>query len=419
MSKQRILNNWQLKLGVLIFAIIFWRIIGEVADPVTTATYRSVPVTILNEEIVTDTGMVYQVVSESSVTVVITASTSTLREISIEDIVATADFTDIMLEELVPIEVTINGVSPNSIQEISVTPLNIIVSIEESTSKKFPIVPSTIGSVADGYDLGTLTSQTETITISGPQSIVDAIVRVEAEVNIATLEEDTMLTSTIICYDDDNNEIDQSLLTLNIGNVEFVYVDVQVLGTAYIPIELEVSGEPEEGHQVVSVTAEPTEVLVSGTLEDLASIDVITIPGSALDITDEVGKVDRVVDISLYLPEELKLYDEYSNTIAVTIQIDELGTKSLEIPVQSIVVNNNPTNLNLTYNGITEIMLTFTALEEELEDLDTTDIVVSIDLSEYTTAGEYEVEVLVTTVDTTAGYELTESVTVPIVLSEK
>lgn len=416
MIKEKILHNWQLKLVILIFATVFWRVIGEVADPVITTIYRSIPVTILNEELVTDTGMVYQVEGEAVTTVVITASTSTLRGITEADIVATADFANIMFEELLPIEVSVSGVSTSSIQDISITPSNIIVSIEQSDSKKFPIVPASIGSVADSYDLGSLTAQTETITISGPESIVESIVRVEAEVNISNLTENEVLTAQLICYDDDNIEIDQSLLTLNIGDVEDVYVNVEVLNTAYIPIVLETFGEPASGYELVSVTAEPTEILVSGTKEVLDEIVVISIPGGALDITGETGKLDRVVDVSLYLPEEIQLYDEYSNMIAVTIQIDELGTKSLEIPVQSIVVNNNPSDLNLSYNGATEIMLTFTGLEEELEGLELTNITVSVDLSEYTEAGEYDALIYV---DSEEEYELIDTVTVPIILTEK
>lgn len=418
MIKEKILHNWKLKLCVLLFAIIFWRIVGEVADPVTTITYRNVPVTIINEEIVTDTGMVYQVTDDTMVTVIIKGTTSALRDISIEDIVATADFNDLMLEELIPINVTIQGSNLSAIQEITVTPLNILVSIEESTSKKFPIVPSSIGTVADGFALGTLTSRTETLTISGPKSIVDSIVRVEAEINIANLTTDTVMEATLICYDDDNNEIEQSLLTFNTGDSESVLVDVTIWESAYIPIELETSGEPEEGYQLISVTAEPTEIRVTGTQEVLDEIDVITIPGSALDISGESGKLDRVVDISLYLPDDVQLYDVYSNTIAVTIQIDELGTKSIEIPVQSMIVYNNPQELGLKYNGITDVMLTFTGLEEDLENLESSDIVVSIDLSGYDEAGEYEVVVDVE-ISSSDEYELVGSVSVPIVLSEK
>lgn len=415
--KRKLYNNWQLKLGVLIFAVIFWRIIGEVANPVTTVTYRNIPVTMLNEEIVTDTGNVYHIVDgDATVTVVVTASSSVLRQISASDIVATADFNNIMLSELIPINVTIEGFQ-GSYQSITVTPVNLKVNIESSTSKKFPIVPSSIGSIDESYALGEMTVQTETITISGPESIVNSITRVEAEVNILELTEDSTLAATLYFYDESGNVVDQSLLTTNLGDDTEVLVNVQILDTKYVAISLETSGEPADGHQLVDITSEPTEILVAGEQSVLDEIDIIEIPGSALNITGESGKLDRVVDVSEYLPEGIQLYDTNNNLIAVTIQIDELGTKSIEIPVQSIVVYNNPTEFDFSYDdSITDVMLTFTGLEEDLEDLTTEDIVVSIDLKSYDEAGEYKVKLSVTTID---GCNLTENVSVSIILTEK
>lgn len=414
--KKKILNNWQLKLAVLIFAIIFWRLIGEVANPVTTATFRNIPVTMINEEIVTDKGKVYQVVnSETTVTVVVTATTSVLRQISEDDIVAVADFENIILSELIPISISITGFQ-GAYQSATVNPVNVQVSIEDSTSKKFPIVPSAIGTMSSGYALGEMTLETETVTISGPESIIDSISRVEAQVNITDVTSDSTLSAELLCYDEDNLLIDQTLLTLNLESEAEVKVNVSVLDSKSLTIDLETSGEPEDGYQLVSITSEPTEILVAGKQEILDEIDILSIPGSALDITGESGKVDRVVDISQYLPEGIQLYDENNNLIAVTIQIDELGTKSIEIPVLSIVVYDNPEGLTLSYNNVTDIMLSFTALDDVLEELDSSDVRLSIDLKSYTEAGEYDVPVMVTTID---GCELVEEVTVPIILTEK
>lgn len=415
--KQKILNNWQLKLFTLIFALVFWRIVGEIADPITTETYTNIPVTMVNEEIVTDTGKVYQIENtESTVSVVVKAETSVLNAIEASDIIATADFEEIELSELIPVRVTINGFEGQYI-EANVNPVNLKVVIEDSTSKKFPIVPSAIGTVDEAHDLGTLTATPETVTISGPQSIVDSIVRVEAQVNITNLSEDASLSGAILCYDENNLNIDQTLLTFNYGDEEEVRVNVQVLDTKTVDLQLSYTGTPANGYQVVSVTAEPTSIMVSATAEVLETLSKIVIPSSALDITGESGKVERVIDVSQYLPEDVQLYDENNNSIAVTVQIDKLGTKSIEVPVQSIVVYDNPSDLTLSYNGVTEIMLTFTGLEDIIDDLESSDVQISIGLKSYTEEGNYEVPVTVTFAEGINGYELVEEVTVPITLT--
>lgn len=414
--KKKLLNNWQLKLITLVFAFVFWQIVGKIADPITTEVYYNIPITILNEEIITDQGKAYQIENtETTVNVVVKAETSVLHSISSADIIATADFEEIILSELVPVQIEIDGYEGQYI-EATTNPVNLIVVIEDSVSKKFPIVPSANGVVEEGYDLGIMTTDPETVTISGPESLVNSVSKVEAEVNITGVTEDVSLISQLSFYDENNNEIDASLLTTNLGNDEGVYVNVQMLGTKSIDLDFEVSGVPEAGYQVVSVTAEPTSIIISATQEILDAIDMLSVPSSALDITGESGKVDRVIDISLYLPDDVQLYDENNNTIAVTVQIDKLGTKSIEIPVQSIVVNNNPSNLTLSYDGITDIMVTFSGLEADIDDLVLDDLEVSIDLSQYNKAGEYDVPVTVEI--NKDGYELVEEIMVSIVLSE-
>lgn len=413
--KKKLLNNWQLKLATLIFAFLFWRVIGEIADPITSETYYNIPVTMVNEEIVTDKGKVYQIENaDGTVNVTVKAETSILRSIDESDIIATADFEEIELSELVPVSIEIIGYEGTYI-EASTNPVNLKVVIEDSVSKKFPVVPSSVGTVIDGYALGTMTAEPETVVISGPQSLVDSIVRVEARVDISTVKSESDIEGELIFYDADNLEIDQSLLTANIGEEESVVVNVQILDTKSVQLSLDVSGEPEAGYQVVSVTAEPTEIVVAAQQEVLEELSVIEIPSSALDITGESGKVERVIDVSLYLPEDVQLYDQNNNSIAVTVQIDELGTKSLEIPVQSIVVYNNPEDLTLMYDSIIDITVMFYGIEGVIDELATSDVELSIDLESYDKAGSYTVPV---TVDTSEEYDLVEEVEVQIILTE-
>ncbi|MFI3171386.1 MAG: CdaR family protein [Eubacteriales bacterium] len=413
--KNKLLHNWELKLITLIFAFIFWRSVADVANPTITKTFRDIPVTMLNEEIVTDNGKVYQVVdSEYTVTVTIKADTNTLSQITTSDIIATADFEDIELSSLVPVKVQVVGYE-NVAAEITTNPTNIKVVIEDSTSTKYPIVPSAKGTIATGYALGNMVADPETITITGPGSIIETIVRVEAQVDISSITEDSILQGTLICYDQNNLAIDQTLLTLNLGTNEYVEVSVEVLESKTVPLILDTSGNPESGYQVASVKAEPSEITIVATEEELELVSYVSIPGSAIDISGQSGKVELVVDVSEYLPEDIQLYDVNNNMIAVTVQIDAQGTKSIEIPVQSIAVNNNPSDMYFEYVDISDLMLTFTGIEEIVSGLDTTDVRASIDLQSYTEEGEYTVPVTVETID---GCEAVEGVTVSIILYE-
>lgn len=412
--KKIVTHNLAIKIFALIVACFVWRAVGEISDPVVTVIYRDIAVTMLNEELVTDAGKVYQVSDNTLlVDVQVTAKTSVQERISKDDIIATADFEDILLSELVPVNIIIAGYEYSSLVSVSVSPSNIVVFIEDSTSKIFPIVPSASGELDTIYALGEMNVSPETVTINGPESLVDSIVRVEGKVSITGITEDSVLNGELILYDEDNSVIDQTLLTIQLNSE--LEIAVEVLDTKSVELEWSTSGEPRSGYEVASIISEPTEIIVAGKKEDLELIDNISISGEAIDVTGKSGKIELAIDITEYIPENISLYDGNSSTIAVTVQIDELGTKSLDIPVQSIVVNNNPSNLTLSYDGVTTVMVTFSGLDYYLNTLETSDVQLSIDLKDYDQAGAYTVPVSISTV---SDAELQEEVEVSIVLTE-
>ncbi len=418
--KSKILHNWVIKLMALLMAFVAWWLIDQVADPVISRVYSEVPVTFLNEELVTDAGKVYQVENdEHHVLVTLEAKRSVLNRITTENVTATADFMDLELSSLVPVKVKIEGVT--GIDRLAIQaealPTNIKVIIEDTEHKTFPIVPASTGELPEEVALGEMIATPETLSISGPISTIASIKRVEAQVNITGVEEDTALPATIILYDENNLAIDQTLLTISYeDNKEGVEVKVQILDTKAVPLEFSTSGVPQEGYNVASIQVEPPEIVIAAEKEILDSINRITVPSSALDVTDMMGKVDYVIDISEYLPENTRLYDENNNSIAVAVQIDEIGTKSLEIPVQSIMVYENPPSLDFSYATEEALMITFSGVEEVVSALEIKDVRLSVDLSQYKEAGSYTADVQV---DTIPGCEVVDKVTVPIILEEK
>ena len=101
-------------------------------------------------------------------------------------------------------------------------PRNLQIKLEDEETKKFPIVPKTTGTVRDGYVLGSVTAVPEQVSICGPKSVVETISKVEAKVNVSGLSQDILMKSELKLYDQDNEEIDQSLLSNNLGT-EDVY----------------------------------------------------------------------------------------------------------------------------------------------------------------------------------------------------
>lgn len=408
--KQILFHNLGLKISTFFCAFVFWQIITGLADPIVTETYRDIPVTMLNEEIITNQGKVYQIADGNLITVILKGKTSILRQIDRENIVATANFESIELSSLVPITITVEGIENGQI-DATASPNNVKVDIEDSSSKKFPITASAVGDVSEGYVLGGMEVQRDSVTISGPVSIIDKITKVEARINVNEIDGDEEITSELVYYDEDNLAIEQTLLTNELS--EAVSVKVTVYPTKLLILEFGTVGEPKEQHEVVEITAEPKEIMVYGEADVLDKFSKFIVDDSALDVSELSGKLEVVIDLAEYLPEGLNLLEDVSSLVAVSVQIDEYGKKTIEIPVQSITVHNNPQNLSLEYNAITDLTLTFTGKDDKLEELNSENVRLSIDLSSYTKSGNYEVVVDVATI---SGCELTKDVTVPIKL---
>lgn len=137
MKKYRLTRNFGLKIMAFVFAVLLWLIVVNIDDPVSKATYTDVEVTITNSEIVTNQGKVFQVLDEQKTTVTVYAKRSVLADITKEDIVATADLSEMDVNTyLVPISVSIQGYS-GRYQLAEADPGNLHIKVEGKTKNTF------------------------------------------------------------------------------------------------------------------------------------------------------------------------------------------------------------------------------------------------------------------------------------------
>ena len=85
--KKILTNNIAYKLLSLFFAVIFWLIVVNIDDPEVTRTIQGIPVTTLDEEVITEKNQVYTILSGKEVTVTIKGPRSEVDKMSKEDFV--------------------------------------------------------------------------------------------------------------------------------------------------------------------------------------------------------------------------------------------------------------------------------------------------------------------------------------------
>ena len=100
------LSNWALKLFSLIAAVLLWLLVMNIEDPEDQRSYYNIPVRLTNTEVLTEEGMVYEVLDRTDTvrTVTIIAPKTVRDELSASDIVAEADFSKLTVTNTVEIE---------------------------------------------------------------------------------------------------------------------------------------------------------------------------------------------------------------------------------------------------------------------------------------------------------------------------
>lgn len=415
MKKHRLTNNLGLKIIALFFSAFLWLIVVNVSNPIGSRTFSDIPVTIVNDDIIKSSGEVYQVLGEDTVSVVVYANREIRQKLRTEDIVATADVAQMdTTTNLIPINITIPDYSGDYDSAVAV-PRNIRIQREKSGSKVLALTAETGGTTPrDGYTLGDITVDPANITITGPESALDKIDRAVARVDVSGKSKDEDIKADLILYDANGNELSQTQLDNNLGE-DGIIVSVEILKEKTVPVEFGVTGTPAEGFRYTGCTSVPESIRICGKTEAINDVDEIRVPASVIDISGADAPIERTVNITQYLPENVMLVDDNAGEIVVTAMVEQEGTRTIKMLVSSIRISNLADELEVDYEPDAEIDLQFRGEEQALDLLDISNAV-SVDLSEYTDPGIYDVPVQV---NTPSGIEMISDPTVSLTLLEK
>jgi YbbR domain-containing protein len=406
--KQRLKNNWLLKLASVIIAFGIWLTISNINDPVIKKVYTSVPVTITNGSYIESRGMTYRLDSSyQTVSVTLTGSTSRVTRRS-DDIVVEADLTQIVDMDSTPVMVPVTvKCSDISAENISVSPITIPIEIEERETKDFMIAVSYGDTMPGaGYEIGNIFANPEKVTVSGPESIIEKIDRVVANVSVEGMTVDCSKKADLVIYDK-NQEImsdtDVQYLTFDIGDPE-VDVYVELWNTlSDINLTCTPSGEPASGYTIASVTTTPSEISLAGTEDALETLKnngcEVEIPSDLVNISGAKTSVEQRIDLADILPEGTKSVSNQVESIIVDVEILPLGSKQISYPTQNIKITNLRQGLQVVYAD-SALTVTLRGKSQDLERLTKNDISATINLSGLQ-EGTYEVPVTITLPDNT------------------
>lgn len=382
--KNKLTKNIGLKLASVFLAIMLWVVVNSIDNPTRPASFYNIPVTLLNTELITDSGRVYDVLDGTDVLnrVTVRGPRNVVNELTSENIVATADVSELSSLDTISIKLSLNV--PNSgISSIEGNIDTVKLKIENKRSKALALKATTSGQVEDGYVVGEVTTDQNLVRISGPQSVIDQIAKATVDVSVTGMTSDIVTNAEIKLYDAEDNEItDTTNITQNIRSVG---VRVSILQKASVPVNFSVTGRPAAGYRDISeIEGNGSTVEVAGKPNAVKNITSIEVPAEELDISEQTEDYVADVDIRKYLPDNVFLVNSEDAVRQVTVHIEPEVSKRLEIREEKVSIANIPEGYNASISGLDEsFIIEVTGLSVDLATVQASSISGIVDVQKW------------------------------------
>lgn len=397
--KKKIANNLGLKILALVTSIVLWLIIINVDDPVKMEEFNNVEVTLLNTDIVTNNDKIYEVLDKTNfITVKVYARRSVLDTLDVSNIRAYADLAD--LEDTIKIagtggtayldnlKISVSTNKYNSeLESINTSADYVKVSIEDLKKLQKAITVEVRGEPAEGYVIGDYSTRSNLVKISGPASEVNRIASAKVIADVNGFAGTITWDADIRLYDVDGKEIKSKNLTMSLDKVS---TTVEILQTKEVPIVLNTSGTPADGYAMNGVLiSDPSRILIAGETDVISTVSKITVPASAIDVTDRDENYELGISLSNYLPAGVRIIDEnYTGKIQVTVGIEKKRSVNIWKSVGDIVVTGLPEGCQYSITDPSaSLMITVNGLQGDLSALNRDEIIILANMSGFVSDG--------------------------------
>ena len=351
--KNRLTRNVGLKLSSVLLAVVLWLVVNSITNPTVPQTYYNIPVKLVNTDLITESGQVYEVLDGTDVInrVVVRAPRSVVSELKDENIIATADVNDISSLDTIAIKLTTDR-SNRDISSITGSIDTVKLKIENEKMKSLALKTSTSGEVADGYLVGDIITDQNLVRITGPESIVDQITKASVDVEIGGMTNDIVTNAEIKLYDAEHHEVSNKNITQNIKTVG---VKVGIWQKKSVPIIYNVSGIAAQGYRTTGeITGSGENVEIAGKASTLRNISSIEIPAEVLDITGQTESLVKEIDLRQFLPDNIFLVNSEDAVRTVTVSVEAEISKRLEIRGDRVRMVNMPDGYQVSISELDE-----------------------------------------------------------------
>ncbi|WP_163971423.1 CdaR family protein [Oceanobacillus halotolerans] len=267
---------------------------------------------------------------------------------------------------------------------VYIEPKTIDVTIEERATQSFDVSVDFVNTnqLPEGYELGDVEVNPDTITITSSKSTIEQIALVKVFVDVAGATESINNREVPVnVYDSQGNELGVRVEPASVN------VSVEVDNPSKIvPVSVETTGDLPDGYSLLSVTPHLEEVEVFATSDVLEGIEGITTE----EINLEELTSSQTINASLVLPSGASVPN--GDTIQVDVKLEQ--TRTIEDVL--VDVENVPDGQEVTFVQPDEdrMGITIVGNEEDVGDLSSEDFRLVADVSGLG-EGEHQIPVTV------------------------
>ena len=374
-------NTFNDKIVACVVGFVGWLLLINIANPVTTRTFENVPIEFINTSVIETTGMTYEVLSEKEVDVRVTDKRDIVDNLRKEDITVIADFSKLSYVNAVPLSGFVESSTSTTVDIIGGS--TITIQLDTIISKEVPVVLETYVDENSTTYVPNLTSNVESVIISGGKSKVDTLDKVVCRYDVTNATGTYTGISELDIYDKNGDLLDNSDFEINVESVE-------ATGSAYnikeVPINVQLGSEYYSSYKVLGVVSDPATVRIVAEDSVLNSFNELTVDTNVnIDSTITNNEFIKMVDLMDYLPENVYLLDD--SDISLTISFEPLNTKTIQFDSGLVYFVGLDSTLNASILD-TNFSIIISGEEDVLDKISKDNIKPYIDVTGLT-AGDY------------------------------
>ncbi len=383
-------KNTGWKIGSIILAIVLWFFVMNTLNPSETKSF-SVPITLINENLLTDNGYAVLNTEElvnTRVEIRVRATRAALDNLPRQNdngaVQATIDFAQFDTTRIIntpqSLVVDINPKIENGFlytyEVASLSPANVNVVFDKVQSKEIKLTTNFTGELEDGYTASVEQLSAENVTVYGPASEFKKLGNVIAEIPLKKEQKDDFNVELKPVVFNTNGE----MLSNFIVEPSDITAQVKVAYTRTIEImKPETTGTLNSELILKGIDWSPKSLELTGDKEVLDSLQPIKL--TAIELDKLVGSDIRTYEVSQFINDpRISAKPSSPRVITVTIELSGKDGKNITLNAEDISVKGLSGGLKALMPS--QVVFTVFGEQDALENITNSSFKASVDLTD-------------------------------------